>query len=300
MALDVYLYGMAVVSTIHRCRGELPLAGGYGEIEETHVCPGGEAMNAALLLSSLGLRVALAGPHWGTETRGVLEAYAARHEIDVSGVTRSVTFAGVRDLVLVGGDERAVLGWFGRYFSGESRHWDEPDERAIARARVVAIDPYFPGSSERAARLAREHRKPYVTIDCPLDGELHRGAAITVVSREYRKQRYPRTSDDELLRGYSALGSGLCVFTSGKEPIRFVRGYTPIQQIEPPQVQVKSTLGAGDTFRAGMVYGLRRGFDDRQCVTFAAHLAALMCTRLPIADHLPSAGDVEALAASTR
>src|SRR5207253_462277 len=69
MKLDVYLYGMTVLSTIHRCASVLPPADGYAEIVETHVCPGGEAMNGAMLLSGLGLRVGIGGPHWGSATR---------------------------------------------------------------------------------------------------------------------------------------------------------------------------------------------------------------------------------------
>ena len=51
MPLDVYLYGMTVLSTIQRMATVLPDADGYGEIAETFVCPGGEAMNAAMLLA---------------------------------------------------------------------------------------------------------------------------------------------------------------------------------------------------------------------------------------------------------
>ena len=82
-ALDVYLYGMTVLSTLHRVALDAPTLDGYGEILESHVCPGGEAMNGALVLSSLGLKTALGGPHWGTETARNLGQYAARAGIDV-------------------------------------------------------------------------------------------------------------------------------------------------------------------------------------------------------------------------
>jgi sugar/nucleoside kinase (ribokinase family) len=293
-ALDVYLFGMTVLSTIHRCTSGLPLSGGYAEIDETYVCPGGEAMNAAMLLSGLGLSTALAGPHWGVQTREVLGDYAKRRGIDISGVSLDDGFAGVRDVVLVGGQERAVLGWFGQYFSRAEKRWGEPDGDAILRARIVAIDPYFPGSSERAAELAVRAGKPYVTIDCPYDGELHRAAAASVISRQYRAARYAEHSDDELFREYSARGAGLSIFTSGAEPIRFGRAAGTAESLAPFRVDVKSTLGAGDTFRAGIVFGLLNGLADRECVRFAAGLSALLCTRLPIADNVPSLAEVTA------
>jgi sugar/nucleoside kinase (ribokinase family) len=292
--LDVYLYGMTVVSSIHRCARALPSGGGYAEIEESHLCPGGEAMNAALLLAGLGLSTALAGPHWGSSTRDLLERYARRYQIDVSGVTRDEAFEGLRDLVLVGGPERAVLGSFGRYFADPQRRWDEADARAIESARVAAIDPYFPGSSERAAEHARRAGTPYVTIDCPFDGALHASARATVVSREYRRQRYAGVPDDALFREYAARSGGVTVFTSGEQPILFGRAGAPCSVFTPFTVEVKSTLGAGDTFRAGVVFGVANGWDDAQCVRFAAGLAGLMCTRCPIADNIPTLSDVEA------
>ncbi len=290
---DVYLYGMTVLSTIQRVQVPLPLGAGFAEIAESHVCPGGEAMNAAMLLSGLGVSTALCGPRWGLQTRDVLERYARRYAIDVSGVTRDDTFEGLRDWVLVGGDERLVLGVFGRYFADPRRRWDDPSARAIADAKIVAIDPYFPESSLRAVHYATAAAKRYVTIDCPFDGPIHGGAAATVVSREYRRQRYPGVSDEALFRSYAEASAGISVFTAGNQPILFGRAGAPPARFTPFQVDVLSTLGAGDTFRAGIVFGLLHGFDDARSVRFAAALAALACTRLPIADNVPSLGEVE-------
>jgi sugar/nucleoside kinase (ribokinase family) len=292
MSLDVYLHGMTVLSTIHRISGSLEVDG-YGEIAETHVCPGGEAMNAAMLLSGLGISTALGGPHWGTESREVLGRYARRYGIDVTGIRLDDGYPGVRDLVLVDDRHRTVLGWFGRYFSAPDHRWGEPDESAIARARAVAVDPFFGATSELAARMAAAAGKPCVTIDCPYDGPLHATAAGTVVAREWRSRHYPGVPDGELLARYASHGSGLTIFTSGKDEIRFGRRGEPGETFAPFRVEVKSTLGAGDTFRAGVVYGVLRGFPDREIVRFASGLAALVCTRLPIADNIPSLAEVE-------
>jgi sugar/nucleoside kinase (ribokinase family) len=292
MPLDVYAYGMTVLSTIHRMARVLPEADGYGEIADTFVCPGGEAMNAAMLLARLGLRTALGGPHWGRETRGVLTHYAERYAIDVTGIMNDEGFAGIRDLVLVDAHQRTVLGWFGHFFSDSVQRWSEPNVAAIEQAEVIAIDPYFAGSSERAATVATRAGKPYVTIDCPYDGVLHANAAANVISRQFRAQHYPAVAAEELLAMYAARSRGLTIFTSGRGVVRYARpdsGGT----LAPFLVEAKSTLGAGDTFRAGIVYGIWRGFSDAACVRFASGLAALLCTRLPIADHAPTLREVE-------
>jgi sugar/nucleoside kinase (ribokinase family) len=294
MELDAYLYGMTVLSSIHRLASALPRGDGYAEILETRVCPGGETMNAAMVLSGLGLKTAIGGPHWGSDTRAALASYAERYQIDVSAITTDLGYAGVQDLVLVAGGQRTVLGTFGRYFRERPARWSAPDRAAIESAQVVAIDPYFGESSELAAELATRAGKPFITIDCAFDHPLHARAAATVISREYRSQHYSSVADEELLARYVNAGGGLTILTSGKEAIRYARLGSPARTILPPVVPAISTLGAGDTFRAGVVYGVLRGWSDGKCVQFAAGLAALMCTRFPIADNVPTLAEVEA------
>ena len=293
-SLDVYVYGMTVLSTIHRLTSALSDLDGYAEIAESRVCPGGEGMNAALLLSALGLRVGLGGPHWGTQTAAGLARYSSLHGIDVSSIERDESYPGVTDVVIVGGGKRLVLGAFQRFFSDERARWSEPSEQLIQSARVVAIDPFFRESSERAAELSARYEKPYITIDCAYDSLLHAGAAVNVLSREFRNQRYPDVEPRELFERYAerTRSGGLVIFTSGSGSIQYWDGAT-VGVFEPYTVDAKSTLGAGDVFRAGVVFGVHHGFAAAECVRYAAGLSALMCTRFPIADALPTLDDVE-------
>ena len=297
---DVYLFGQIVLSTIHKLAGKFPEIDGYGEIERSFLCPGGEVMNAAMLLSGLGLTTAIGGPNWGTETTAVLDRYAERYGIDTSGIVRDPGFAGVRDLILVDDRHRTVFGSFGAYFSQKPPRWGEPDAAAIRAARIVAIDPFFGSSSDAAARIAAEAGKPYVTIDCPHDGFLHQHAAATVVSGEFRRSAYAGVGAAELFASYTEKSDGLTIFTSGSGNISCARRGKPVAVVEPYRVEAVSTLGAGDTFRAGVVFGLLEGWADERIVRFASALAALLCTRLPIADNVPSLAEVYAFMDAAR
>src|SRR5271157_4139473 len=113
---NIYLYGMIVLSTVHRLSGEYPDADGYGEIEETHGVPGGETSNSALVLSRWGHRVKVAGPFLGRQTRDGVLGFLAPRGIDCSALHYDESFDGVRDTVLVGGTSRTVFGRFGQYF----------------------------------------------------------------------------------------------------------------------------------------------------------------------------------------
>jgi len=292
---DIYLYGMIVYSTIHRLAADYPEADGYGEIEETHVVPGGETGNSALVLARLGHRVKVGGPYLGTQTRIGVTSFLRQHGIDCSGLHYDASFEGVRDLVLVGGKTRTVFGRFAAYFRGPKR-WSAPDESAIAAARIVGLDPFFGAESERVAECCAAIGRPYVTIDCPPDSRLHRAAAATVVSNEFLRSHFPRTEVRKLLRKYARESRGLVVFTFGGREILYARGDGAIGRVRPNKVVVKSTLGAGDTFRAGVIHGVLQGMDDRSIVQFAAATAAAVCRRFPFALDPPGLQEITLLA----
>src|SRR5208283_237759 len=173
---NIYLYGMIVLSTVHRLAGEYPEADSYGEIEETCVVPGGEAGNSALVLSQWGHRVKVGGPFLGLQTRERILGLLEPRGIDCSRLHFDPSFDGVRDLVLVGDHSRTVFGSFGQYFRGPQR-WSKPLRGDIADADIVGLDPFFGRESTEVARLCGELDRPYVTIDCESNSALHRGAA---------------------------------------------------------------------------------------------------------------------------
>jgi sugar/nucleoside kinase (ribokinase family) len=59
-------------------------------------------------------------------------------------------------------------------------------------------------------------------------------------------------------------------------------------------VEARTTIGAGDAFRAGIAHGLLLGWSDDATVDFATQAAATVCQRGPIAAAPPSLADVAA------
>jgi sugar/nucleoside kinase (ribokinase family) len=296
--LDVYLYGVTVYSTIHLLDGDYPKADTYGEIKQTHYVPGGEVGNSALILANLGYHVKIDGPFLGRKSKdGILNFYK-NFSIDCSSLTYDPSYDGLLDMVLIDSHTRTVFGKFGQYFGSEVKRWSQPDESAIAAAKIVALDPWFQRESELVAEYCVKHRKPYVTIDCAPDSYYHAHAAATVISNEYIQNNFPEEDVKALLRCYMDATQGLVVFTFGSKAILFGRMGSPIQSIRPFQVEVKSTLGAGDTFRAGIVYGLLNQLSDLETVKFAAATAASVCKRFPMALDPPGLTEIRELAFS--
>ena len=72
------------------------------------------------------------------------------------------------------------------------------------------------------------------------------------------------------------------------------RGET-IHRMKPFSAAVKSTLGAGDTFKAGCVWGLLHGMADDELVRFASACSAIAISRFPLPLYPPKLEEVQAL-----
>ena len=292
---DVYLYGMTVLSTIHQLKAKFPSADGYQEIINTFVIPGGEAANCAIVLSNLSVPVILDGPFLGDSTAEPLRTYLKKRNVDCSLLHHHPGFPGWRDIVFCDGNTRTVFGWFVDYLFGGHKFWNKPSERAIKSAKCVALDPFFGDESQDVARLCQKHHKDYVTIDNRFDSVIAKGARAIVCSQEFLDREYPGVEYQALLKQYQSNCSGLIIFTFGGRPVLFASSKTPIQSFQPYSIEVVDTLAAGDTFRAGVVYGILKGWSDFEVIRFASATAAVSCLRFPSVYEPPTLAEITEL-----
>jgi sugar/nucleoside kinase (ribokinase family) len=289
---EVYLYGMTVLSTIHQLKAKFPSADGYQEITRTFVIPGGEAANGAIVLSNLGVPVTLDGPFLGDLTAEPLRDYLKKRNVDCSLLHYHSGFAGWRDIVFCDGDSRTVFGWFIDYFSSQNKFWNKPSEEAIKSAKCVALDPFFGDESEEVARLCQKHHKDYVTIDSRFESIIAKGARAIACSREFLDREYPGVDYETLLKQYQSNCSGLVIFTFGSSSVLFTSAGKAIENFQPYKIKVVDTLAAGDTFRAGVVYGILKGWSDFEVVRFASAIAAVSCRRFPSVYEPPTLSEI--------
>ncbi len=293
---DVYVYGMTVLSAIHLLKGSFPAADTYQEIQETFVMPGGEAANCAIVLSNLGIRVALDGCYLGEQTEKPLLHYLNDRNIDCSNIPQEAGFDGWQDIVFCDGEHRTVFGWFVANLFGGHRLWTIPSEDCIRDAGCIALDPFFGDQSALVAELCRKHNRDYVTIDCRFDSPIARHARAVVCSREFLDREYPQTDYSTLLDRYREACIGLVIFTFGNRDILYSSPSLGHRLTCPSfHVNVVDTLGAGDTFRAGVVYGILKGMRDDETVRFAAACAAIACTRFPSVRQPPGMEEIQGL-----
>ncbi len=278
---DVYAYGVISSSELHLLSMPFPSPDGYAEISETRFMTGGEALNSAIVLSRLGLNVQLDG-NWIADTPAGERLLATVHAYGINTQRLRVKkgFAGVREIVFSDEHSRTIFGNYIELLSS-TRKWNIPRKADLAKARMVCVDPPFHDESALVGAYAEELGVPYVTIDCPYDQALSSAAAAVLISGEFRNRQYPQAGLAELFAEYQQRAQGLVVFTVGDEVILYGRRDAPSSQFKPYPVKVIDSAGAGDSFRAGVIYGLLKQWDDHQTIRYAAALAGLVCASFP-------------------
>ena len=134
-----------------------------------------------------------------------------------------------------------------------------------------------------------------MTIDSRHDSFLHKNAAVNVISHECTDQEYAGMTPERVVELMQNETDGLTILTQGGGDILYARKGEPVHRSKPFPVVVKSTLGAGDTFKAGCVYGLLQGMDDESLVRFASACSAVAISRFPLPLYPPKLEEVQAL-----
>jgi sugar/nucleoside kinase (ribokinase family) len=134
-----------------------------------------------------------------------------------------------------------------------------------------------------------------VTIDSPHDSPLHRNAAVNVVSKECASEHYPSMAPEDVMALMTGNSDGLTILTQGGGDMLYGRKGEALRRMKPFDVEVRSTLGAGDTFKGGCVYGLLYGMADDALVRFASACSAVAISRFPLPLNPPKLEEVRAL-----
>lgn len=293
----VYCYGMIVISSSFLLEGEFIKPDEYSEIKAHYRFAGGETGTCATVLASLGENVKIDGTYIGYNAAPLVREFYNNKTVDLSSLTFDGSYEGLEDYVIVADDVRSPMGTFGRFYSeaykSGVRLWNKPKEEDIANCNAAAIDDFFWDDSELAAKYCVKHGKPYVTIDCGYDSYIHKNSAVSVISGEGVENRYPGMTREELFPLFGENGGGLTIITNGGKPFMYGRKGESPKIFEPYKTNVVSTLGAGDSFKAGCTYALSKGFDDDKLVRFASACAAVAISRYPLQLNPPTVSEIE-------
>jgi sugar/nucleoside kinase (ribokinase family) len=293
---EVFCYGeIGVDNIIQADQLPSPEIAVFPKSDSYHI--GGAAANTAVWLAALGVPVRLAGNAIGPDLYGalVLEKLGQYARIDRSLVEQraGVTTPFTRAIVTPDGERSFLIFWY-----------PQAPKMALTRemlngARYFALDLY--GGLERlaAAKLAFEAGLATTTGDViwPEHPALP-FTSIATNSAAYVRQTFPGVDVRQHAHRLQAISRGMVITTDGPGTVHAVgtdgQGFT----VQPPAVTVVDATGAGDAFRAGLLYGLARGLDLPRSLCWGVAAGSLKVRGLGAATTLPEYKEIEDLANS--
>jgi sugar/nucleoside kinase (ribokinase family) len=289
---SVYLYGMITPSVVFKLRDDFsyPEKNRFAEIQTTYPSIGGEAANSAIMLSKLGVRTKLDGNYLKPEHAARVIKTMRGFKVDVSRLKVKAGY-GTEEYVVTDSDLRTVFGNYASFAEGD-RQWNDPLEADIRRADYVAIDPFFKAGSRTAAEISVKYGKPYVSLDCRHDDFISKNAAAMIITYEIWDREYKGADLEKLFGLYRESCRGLTIFTFGSRDLWYARPGGDAGKFKPFNIKPVDTAGAGDSFRAGIIYGLMHGWDDARTIEFASAVAACVCLTIPHALGAPGLSGV--------
>ena len=289
----VLCYGMLGVDQIVQVAG-YPERDGHTRILSDQDYIGGGAANTAVNLSCLGVPVKLMGTTLGEDRRGRFFLQAIRdYPVDVADLDVAPGIRTGYRVVLSGSDgSRTQCGHFpdlrSRVFPAE----------AAAGAALLVVDPFL---GQRAVDAARMGRKAGVSVfGTALLGEhpLAEHCDVVVNSSGFLR-RHRVDSPSDVAVALLKAGVETVVITRGQDGCSVYRETGRSFDLPAYSVPVRETSGAGDAFRAGLIYGYLQGWTLTRGLQFAGGCAGLTCGAVGSCGHVQSANEVLQLITDT-
>jgi len=276
---DVYSHGVIASSTLYLLRDHFPARSGYAEIAKIYKNVGGEAANTSIVLARLGLKVKLDG-NWlnPDDDANFLQDVFGKNLVDISRISFK-RCQGPKEMLVVDSNSRTIFGTYSQL--SEEKSWNLPKKIDIQNAEVICLDPFFGKASRQVAQYAQSLNKPIVTVDCKFDDPIFLASAVAIIAEEYLRDTYPRHSIPSITREYQTNSSGTVIFTFGHKEILYGSREEKYKSYTPYKINPADTSGAGDSFRAGIIYGLLKNWPAGKTIEFASALAAIVCQSVP-------------------
>ena len=266
----ITVVGSANVDLVARC-DRLPRPGETITDAELRRVPGGKGANQAVAAARLGAQVRFVGRIGRDDL--VLRSLVDEG-VDVSWVARDQGESGVALVLVEKSGENVIV-----VAPGANRRL-EPDQVDVGDADAVLCQQEIP----RAAIAAAAAQARFFCLNAaPARGELELAPDLLVVNRY----------EHEAVGEYD----GLTAVSLGAEGAVLLEGGREVARARPPRVTAVDGTAAGDAFCAALVVGLLQGRERHAALARACAAGAFAASRPGAQPSLPTAAEVDALAA---
>lgn len=237
---------------------------------------GGGAANVALWLANWGVPTRLIGHDLGNDRYGdfVKRRLAEFPHLDSDYIVYHDGYPTPRCQCLVTPDGERVF----------IMHWEQD-------IRITALTPEMltgiqwlnldlAGPIEprlQAAQLAHAHKVPILINDIYfVDHPILPYVDILVLSASVIQTKQPDIPPHDLAQQLQGVGQCDVIITDGGRPIFALLKNGDTLELQPPTIEVVDTTGAGDIFKAGLLYGLVEGLPLADALVWAVSGGSVM------------------------
>lgn len=290
----ILVFGTVCLDRIHLIE-KMPPPGGYVEIEADGVFLGGEAANTAITLRSWKAPVRLVGNDVGDDPAGQFLLKRLLHHEFILVRTDPEIETPICDVFVTNEGERTM---FGKGFRGLEHASFSPLPAPIGESWFTA-DMNFGPSARAVALQARKNGFKLYLMDFLLPDDPITPDTVWQSSTDSVGKRGNTQRNVQWVEGFVAQKGCLTILSDG--PNGLVAGSVdhPVRAYPPfPAPKVLDSTGAGDAFRAGMLYGFHQKWRLPDCLRFASAAGCLACGYLGGTGKMPSVEEIQAHIAS--
>jgi sugar/nucleoside kinase (ribokinase family) len=288
---DVSVCGSYILDILGVPVTDIPPGGGRYFIDEIRLTVAGTAGGTALPCARLGLKTLAVGAVGSDEKADWLLGALEREGIDITAMERMAGLPTSATILPIRPDgSRPAL-----HAKGASRHWriaQEVQDRACRAAILhfggVGSLPAMDGAPTASLLAAARAAGCTTTLDLiqansetlQLLDPLLRHVDFFMPSIDETHAMVGTADPGQCARFFLEKGVGACAISLGAEGSFVMTRHGQSFTMPAFEVTVRDTTGCGDSYTAGFIAGLSRGWELVECAKLATATAALVATGL--------------------
>lgn len=291
----IVVFGTICIDKVRRVPF-FPTPGGYVEVREETMMLGGEAANTANALAAWGADVQLQGNPIGPDEEGnLLRQLLGQHGLPLGEFVAGQGRTPICDIYVTDQGQRTMIGLG---FS-DMDALDADRTLSFREGEWFTADPNMSETSRRAAKRAHAAGMKLYLLDFFRPNETIPEGSFWQSSTDWAGTPDDPGANVAWVAAWANRHGCFTILTdSHRGFVAGAPGETPRVYPAFPVEPIVDSTGAGDVFRAGMLFGLDNKWPVEDCLRFASSAASLNCRSLGATTAVASVAEILAFSKS--